>query len=574
MLFSKKHIPVCIFLLAGIMPCPYSGTIFGQATRPTQQQVAIERKLIEGETYTFLGDWEKAEPIFRSILEEDVQNTAACYQLSRTLLATGRSADALVYIRKAIRIEPENEWYQLMEADIHEKTGDLHSTLDVYERLVRLYPERPQYYEMLIGLCKRTGEPLRLLATLDKYEEVIGISESITRNRFETLDGLGRKEEAMMAIHRLTEVYPLNIEYKYLAASYARQTGQEQKALAYYRQILELNPEDPRAKLALAGSEKKEGDKATYLQSILTIISDPAVHIDIKLEELIPFVLEFSTTKDPLLGKALQEVIQKLQSSHPREAKVFAMEGDVLSIFQRDTEAIAAYKKATALDDNNYIVWEQLIGLLLNSHQYDDLLVQSSRAIEIFPNQGFLYYASGFASYKKKDYREAMDMLTQALLMTGKNAGQKINVLNLMGLTYDGLGDIDKSVASFESSLSINPRHPETLAYYALSLSKRITRSERAVSMADRVVEDGHSAGYLHRILAEVYYHQDLPEKANQSIQIAVKAGTDGSGYNLAGDILSRLGKKDEAVMMWQKAIDMGEAETGIKRKIEESKTQ
>src|SRR5690349_8238180 len=200
----KHHSHIIIIavlaLLAGTQQLPAQ-------TRPTSEQVAIEKKLIEGEKYTFLGEWEKAEPIFRSILEEDVQNSAACYQLSRTLLATGKSTDALSYIRKAIRIEPDNEWYLIMEGDIHEKIGDLHSMMDVYDRLIALQPKKPQYYEMQISLCKRTGSPLRLLATLDKYESLFGISESITRNRFETLDALDRKEEAMQAIHRLTEVY-------------------------------------------------------------------------------------------------------------------------------------------------------------------------------------------------------------------------------------------------------------------------------------------------------------------------------------------------------------------------------
>jgi cytochrome c-type biogenesis protein CcmH/NrfG len=66
----------------------------------------------------------KQNPSFAAILEQDVQNSAACYQLSRTLLATGKTSDALIYIKKAIRIEPNNEWYLLMEADIHEKIGD------------------------------------------------------------------------------------------------------------------------------------------------------------------------------------------------------------------------------------------------------------------------------------------------------------------------------------------------------------------------------------------------------------------------------------------------------------------
>lgn len=571
---SVFRISIFILTLAGMGWSAELSAQVNNKTRPTAAQVALEKKLIEGEKYTFLGDWEKAEPIFRSILEEDVQNSAACYQLSRTLLATGKTADALTYIRKAERIEPDNEWYLLMESDIHEKIGDLHATVDVYDRLLQLRPKKPQYYEMMISLCKRASQPDRLLRTLDQYEALVGVSESITRNRFETLDGLGRTEEAMEAIRRLTDVFPLNIEYKYLAASYAKKTGHEDIAFGYYKQILDLNPDDTRARLALAAAEKKEGDKASYLQSILPVISNPSIELDIKLEELIPYVLEYAKAKDPGLGSALQEVIQQLVNAHPREAKVYAIQGDILSQAGKDAQAITSYKQATTLNDNVYAVWEQLIALLLNQREYDDLLVQAGKAIDIFPNQGYLYYASGFAYYKKKQLTDAKDMLNQALIMTGKNTGQKINVLNLLGMVHDELGDVDKSVTAFESSLSINPRHPETLAYYALSLSRRIVHSERAIEMADQVMKDGPKSGWIQQILAETYYNQQQYDKANLSMQYAVDQGTDGAGYNLSGDILIKLGKKEEALAMWQKAIDKGYMTSIVQRKMEEYKTQ
>jgi tetratricopeptide (TPR) repeat protein len=141
-------------------------------------------------------------------------------------------------------------------------------------------------------------------------------------------------------------------------------------------------------------------------------------------------------------------------------------------------------------------------------------------------------------------------------------------------MVYDEQGDVDKSIASFESSLGINPHNPETMAYYALSLSKRISRSDRALSMADQLMKDGRTEGYLHRIIAEVYFNQQEFAKASQSIQFALKDGTDGSGYNLAGDIAIKQGNKEEAVRHWQKALEMGYMETAVKQKIAEHKTQ
>lgn len=530
--------------------------------------------MIDGKKYQLLGDFAKAESMYRSIVEEDVNNTAAYYELSRTLTAMGKVQDALVNIRKAVRLEPDNEWYLLMEADIHEKISDLHSAMDIYERLIKLRPDRPHYYEMLISFSKRTNDHERLLKVLDQYEAITGINESITRTRFETLDKLGRTDEALATIHRMTELYPNNIDYKFLAASYCKTKGMDDKANEYYREVLAIDPTDSRARLALAGTQKGEGKSSEYLQSVMPIMTNPSVKIDIKLQELIPYVLEFSENKDESLGNTLLDVTRQLVATHPKDAKAFAIQADVLAILDRKQDAIQSYISSTKLNGNAYIVWEQLIRLLLNTYQYDEVLKQANEAIDIFPNQSYLYYAAGYADYKKKRFVEALDNLNQALIMTGKNNQQKISVYNVLGLVYDELGQSDKSTEAFETALSINPRNAETLSQYSLVLSRRIEQSEKAIAMADKVLTEGNQSAVVYQWIAEVFYNQKKFEKANQSIKQAIQLGTDAYGYNLAGDILIALGHTDEAVEMWQSAINHGFPEQEAKKKIAEHKAQ
>ncbi|MEO5907029.1 MAG: tetratricopeptide repeat protein [Saprospiraceae bacterium] len=553
------------------MPGGYSALA---QTRPTIDQVNIEKKLIEGKKFAMLGDWEKAESIFKAILAEDVQNSVANYELSRTLAGSGKLVDALSYIRKAIRLEPDNEWYLLMEADIHEKNNDLFSSMTIYDQLIQLRPDRPHYYEMLISFSKRTGEKQRLLNTLDKYEQVIGINEAITRSRFETLDGMGRTEEALAAINRLTEIYPSNIEYKYLAASYCRTKGLDDQAMMYYKQIVEIDPLDSRARLALAGAEKEEGNKAGYLQSISPIITNPSLSIDVKLQELIPYVLEYSDKKDPSLGQALIDVSKQLVTTHPKEAKAFAMQGDVLSIVGKNEGAVASYITATQLNGNIYAVWEQLISLLISTYNYEEVITQSAKAMDIFPNQAYLYYAGGYGAYKKRQYEDALDLLRQALIMTGKNNSQKISVYNVLGMVYDELGQPDKSIEAFETALSLNPHSAETMSQYSLVLSRRIEQSEKALSMADKLFSDGNQSAMVHQWIAEVFYNQKKYDKASQSIQVAIQKGTDAYGYNLAGDILIAVGDTNKALEMWQTALNKGFPEVEVKKKLSDHKSQ
>lgn len=78
----------------------------------------------------------------------------------------------------------------------------------------------------------------------------------------------------------------------------------------------------------------------------------------------------------------------------------------------------------------------------------------------------------------------------------------------------------------------------------------------------------------LKQIVAEVYYNQGQYDKAQEAIDFVIQSGADGAAYNLAGDILIRRGLSDEAVAMWQKALEKGYLPSTVKQKIEEHKSQ
>ncbi len=557
-----------IFLLAAIyIPA------LGQ-DRPSTEIVTLEKKLIEGKKYTILGDWEKAEAIFKAILQQDVQNSAACYELSRTLAASGRPEEALTYIRKAIRLEPDNEWYLLMEADIHEITGDIHEAMVIYDRLMVLRPGKAHYFEMQIQFCKKTGQQERLLQVLDQYEKWRGINETLTRTRFETLDALGRKQEALAAIHKLTEVFPHHIEYKFLAASYARKSGMEDRAIDYYQTILNEDPDNSRAKLALAGVQKESGDPASYLHSIMPVITNPALEMDVKLQELLPYVLDYSKSGNPALGKALQQLSGELVLTHPKDARAFALQGDILTIMGQQEQAIASYRQSTSLNSSVYIVWEQLTGLLLAERSYEELYRTAQLAIDHFPNQAYLYYAAGYALYKIRAFDQALDMLNEALIMTGRQIGHKISVYTVLGLVYDELGDFEKSSLAFETALGIDPKRTETLAYYSLVLSRRIARSEKGSEMTAKVLAQENMSPLIQEIMANVLYHQGKYNEAYTLTEKALASLPYGEVYDLAGDIRLKMGDAQGAVLLWQQAMEAGSTDDDIKRKIAAHKTQ
>lgn len=545
-------------------------SLYSQSSRPQSDEVLIEKRLIEGKKYVLLSDWDKAEAAYKAIIEKDVSNATAYYELSRTLFATKRYTDALTNIRKAVKIDPQNEWYLLMEADILESTGDVPGAMNVYEKLISLKPLQPHFYEVLIDHCRRFNDYERLIRVLTDFQKITGVTEATSRLKFETLEQLGREEDAMAALEELVNVYPGIIEYKFLVASYARKVGFEDKAVAYYREILKAEPNNSRAKLALAGSEKQAQDTVAYLQSIETVFANNAMSIDLKLEEILPYLLQFAKTHNPAQGEALLLLSNRMVDAHPKDAKAHALQGDVLSMLGKEDEAIHAYQKAISLNGNVYLIWEQYLSHLTRQHKYEQLFTEAVKAIDFFPNQGYLYYAAGLGAYLSGRNTEALDWLNQALLMTGKNEAQKVNVLNLLGLAYDKDGDIDKATQAFETSMMLHPRNIETKTYYALSLSRRILQSKKAIEMATDVLKDSSSSSYLLENIAEVFYNQKLYTESAQAIQRALSGTLSPAGYKLAGDIYHQLGQPAEAQKFWKQAIEAGLNDMELKKRLDQ----
>lgn len=556
-------------LLAGLF-ISFSLNTNAQTTRPTSEAVSVEKRLIEGKKYALLSDWEKAEAAYKAILEQDVNNAPACYELSRTFLATKRNTEALSFIRKAIRIDPKNEWYLLMEADILEANGDIPGAMDVYEKLITLKPEQPHFYEVLIDHCRKFKDNERLIRVLSDFQKLTGVTETTTRLEFETLDQLGRKEEALASLEELAQVYPGIIEYKFLVATYARKIRNEEKAVSYFREILKMEPDNSRAKLALAGSEKNEQDTVSYLQSIEAVMVNSALAIDLKLEEIMPYLLQFAKTQNPKHGEALYQLSKSLVKAHPKEAKAFALQGDILSMQGNDKDAIISYEEAISLNSGVYLIWEQYLSLLMHQHQYEKVLKEASRAADYFPNQGFLYYAAGYGALNAGQPEEALDWLQQGLMMTAKNEAQKVNVLNQLGLAYDKLGNMDKSTESFESAAALNPRNIETKTLYALTLSRKIIQSKKAIELANEVVKDPRASSELLQQIAEVYYNQKMYADAGQAIQKALGGMLSPKGYKLAGDIYEQLNQPAEAQKFWKLAVDAGLDDAELKKKLDQ----
>ncbi|MEM9992155.1 MAG: hypothetical protein AAF738_10350, partial [Bacteroidota bacterium] len=220
-------------------------------------------------------------------------------------------------------------------------------------------------------------------------------------------------------------------------------------AKSVYRKILEIDPTDIKATLAL------QRKKSQANNTLLPLFQDTDIAIDLKIKELFPYI-ERIAGGDPAELETALLLAKTLTEAHPQEAKAFAAYGDLLYHSGDIQTAQTQYKQTLALDDTVYPVWEQLMYSHLDLQQFSQLLETSVAAMDVFPNQARIYYLNAVAQRALNASEDALEMLEEAQLMAGKDQRLKFDVLAQMGAAYFDLKDFESAKNKVEGALEIN----------------------------------------------------------------------------------------------------------------------
>ena len=409
---------------------------FAQKSRMSEADIKLETKYLEGYAAQMSGDSEKAEGIYKAILDVDSKNDATMYQLARLYCLSKRNDKALDLIKTAIALNAQNPWYKVLLADIYQKYGKNREAADIYGQLVKLTPDNYDNYMQWAYLLGLAGDAKEAIKAFDALEKRTGVQESIARQKHSLYLVLDDSKKAAKELQKLIDSDPSDVSHYQLLAEYYQRIGDTEKAKEVFQKILVIAPNDVQATLALAQSKKVDNQDVAYINSLVPIFQNKTLALDKKIMELIPYVNKVAEKRDKTLADALLGVIRTLDEAHPNEAKIYAIQADVLYQTGQLSEAAALYKKTLSLNKKVYAVWEQLMYIQLETKDFDGLLKTSDEAMDLFPNQGNAFYMNGLALNTKAKYDDALNNLQQALLMAGKNQRLRIDTQHEIAKSY------------------------------------------------------------------------------------------------------------------------------------------
>lgn len=565
-MLKKWTLYICLLVLSMQHPLP------GQE-RISEEGLTLDQLFMDANLQKVIGNEEKAIEAFESILETYPDHPAAAFELSRLYQQVERTEDALKMAKTAVDGAEDNKWYKIQLADLYSNDGQQAAAIELYNLLIEQEPRNQElYYEQAFFYVK--AEDVKgALKVYEALEKRIGLSEEVVRRKHALYLGMGDFKAAGKELMRLTEAFPENVDYKLQLASFYEQIDDKKSAMEIYRQILQLDPDQPKARLALAGGNTRANDEVAYLNALKPVFEDPTASIDLKVGKILPLLQQMVDRPDPALAAALMELTNILERVHSDDAKAFAAAGDVLMNTNRYAEAIEKYKKAVALDDTVYAIWEQLLFALQVTGQAAELASYAEEATYVFPNQAMIYYHAGLGYLGIQDLEEAKYYLEEAQMLAVQDKNLQELIFSARGLAQTLSGAFEEAEAAFAKALAINANSGLSNTRYAILLAEKGAAKE-AQQRLNKFEGQGTSQAIFAEAKARSLGAADQISEALNTLAAyqAAYQGLHPRQLELLGDLYYKNNDPTKALSMWKAAQEAGSKSNTLSKKIADKK--
>ena len=520
----------------------------------------------EGVKYYILEDMDKAMALFEKSLESDADNAAAHFKIASILTEQGELNEALSHANTALEMVSDNKYYYLTKAEILTKQSNFQEAAQVYERMIETVDDTNEYLFELAALYLYQQDFDQALDTYQRIERRYGMIPEVVNAKQKIYLQQNQLEKAIEEGVRLVDAFPGEMAYVMELAEVFVSNGRDKEAIPYLKSLLEAAPDNPEAQLMLAKIYQNTGDTMQAEENMQAAFADADLSLRLKLDLVAKYIQELpNKTIEQLCASLTDKIIE----AHPEEADAYIIKADFLNAVNQREAARDYYLKATQYDESTFEVWQNLITIEFQDlQQLDSVLVHSEEALELFPNQGVLYFYNGAAHAAEQNYDEAAYALEQARqLSNNKELTQYCNIY--LGDVYNGLEEYDKSAEAYEAVLESDPNNDYVLNNYSYFLALRQERLDYAKQLSTRLLElNPENANYLDTHGWVLFSAGDY-KQSRKYLEDAIAAGAkSGEVIEHYGDVLFKLGQVEEAVQQWMKAKGMDDTSENLDKKI------
>ncbi len=525
------------------------------------------------------GAWQHAN--YRLMAESDSLRTGR--ELKRTLELASKYVDAY----------PEDFNESATYAYWAVQMDTVEEGIRVYERLEKLFPTHTEILPELSEAYLRVGRNRESVDALSRYEALEGSDPRISMRKIAIYINTRDTVAALAEADSLVARGPSNAGFRIVRGTVWEYLDNPGNALVDYLDAESLAPESSMPKFALAQYYAQHGDTALYdLKTYEGLISDD-LETDERISRAGEYIGRLMADSVDQTGRA-RALVGNLCERFPHEPKILVLAGLYYYMAKDLPQAKETLGYATDLDPANGDAWRTLLTMLLREEDYEGALDTYDRMARNIEPTSSDKQMRGIALVQSGRGREAVDMYAAMLrdlmpgiepdsLITDKRlrsslgsaAGAQAAILfTQMGDALYELKEPDRAFSAYENSLFFDPYNAMTLNNYAYFLAQNGGDLDKAEKMSRESVEEQPGNPTFIDTHAWILYlkgdWQGALDEQLQAIELVKEQGEEVNPefYDHLGDMYYRLGRVDEAVDSWKKALELKPDDKDLQNKV------
>lgn len=264
-------------------------------------------------------------------------------------------------------------------------------------------------------------------------------------------------------------------------------------------------------------------------------------------------------------------LLKRVVEADPKDKNSWGTLGRAYMALRQTDNAIDAFRKQTEISAYDENAFSSLAWAYSVARRYDEGATAYNKAIEINPLSEYAHGALGSMYSEAHQYEKAVPELEKAVSIKSDNPALQV----ALGDAYLNLGQDDKAIAAFDQAVQISAT-PEIWNSVAYQLSLKRSHLDRAQQYAESAVSATAGAlrnadltqlnqrdlGYMNALCAYwdtlgwVSFAKGDFTTAEKYVGAAWTLSQLGDVGDHLGQIYEKLGRKDDAIRAYAKALD------------------
>ncbi len=495
------------------------------------------------------GRVEEAINAFKQCLLIRQDDDAVYFALSELELQRDNELAASDYILKAAELDPNNIWYTQELAYMYFKQQDFPKAVEQFKELTENEPSNVEWQYGYAEALVKSGEVPRAIDALNKTEDQVGINPQLSIQKYELYMSVKKEELALKEIELARENYPKDAQLIATLVDHYFDTGENEKAIVMLEALVEADPMNGRAHLALADIYRQEGKKAESYDALKKAFLAPDVTVDNKMRILININESSSVIDDEIY-----ELLEIMVEQYPTEAKAHSINADFLLGANKEKEALVAYKMALKYDENQYPIWKQVLIMEYQAGDNEDLYVDSKACLELFPTITTVYLLNGVAANQTHRHNEAIDVLSVGYELIINDIPMEAEFCGQLGDAYFGIKDFTEGQKFYKKALEIDSRSLLLKNNYAYRLAINKVDLDLAESLIKQALNDAPGQAQFLDTYGFIFFQRGQYRESQIKFDEAFKSDSgDPKIIEHLGDAFFKIGNLDKALEFWNK---------------------